>query len=222
MDLKICGVTSRDELDILIQEGASYAGLWTGIGGHPRNLSDAKFLELAERCRDITPIAVCVKRPVRDIWVLLCNTDVRHVQLHGFNPPRDIAFLKERGVTVIKTVHVDDAGLSPIERLVDCYRQAGCDIFLIDRFGGGGNIGSGGVCLGGRMVQTWTERLAGARVWLAGGLTADRISDLSEGSGIEAVDVDSAARLNGGAITRKAARLLVVASSPSQDFEVLT
>ena len=72
------------------------------------------------------------------------------------------------------------------------------------------------------MVQNWMSRLDGARIWLAGGLTADRICDLSEDSDIEAVDVDSAARLNGGEITRKAARLLVTASSPTNLFQQVT
>ncbi|SFR40201.1 hypothetical protein [Litoreibacter janthinus] len=222
MDLKICGVTNCEELDILTQEGAQYAGLWTGIDGHPRNLTDAKFLELAERCTSITPIAVCIKRPVSDLWALLKNTSVRHVQLHGFNSPRDIAFLKDKGMTVIKTVHVDDTGASPIDRLIDAYRSNGCDIFLIDRFGGRQEIGSSGVSLGSQMVQRWMDRLDGARIWLAGGLTADRICDLSESNGIEAVDVDSAARLNGGEITRKAARMLVIASSPTNLFQQVT
>ena len=222
MDLKICGVTNCEELDILSQEGAKYAGLWTGIDGHPRNLKDAKFLELAERCDVISPIAVCIKRPVTDLWKLLKNTNVRHVQLHGFNAPRDISFLKDKGLTVIKTVHVGDTGASPIERLIDTYHTNGCDIFLIDRFGGRHEIGSSGVSLGNQMVQSWMSRLDGARIWLAGGLTADRICDLSEDSDIEAVDVDSAARLNGGEITRKAARLLVTASSPTNLFQQVT
>lgn len=222
MDLKICGVTNYEELDILGQEGAKYAGLWTGINGHPRNLKDTKLLELAERCDVITPIAVCIKRPVTDLWDLLKSTNVRHVQLHGFNAPRDILFLKDKGLTVIKTVHVDDAGTSPIERMIDAYHTNGCDIFLIDRFGGRHEIGSSGVSLETQMVQRWIDRLGGARTWLAGGLTADRICDLSEDSGIETVDVDSAARLNGGEITRKAARLLVTASSPTNLFQQVT
>ncbi|MFW2543710.1 phosphoribosylanthranilate isomerase [Primorskyibacter sp. 2E107] len=219
MDLKICGITNREELDILEQEGAGYAGLWTGIDGHSKSLSDAKFVALAEAAARVRPVAVCVRRPVAELWALLKHAPVRHVQLHGFNAPRDIAFLKDKGLTVIKTVHVDDAGQSPIERLVDPYRQAGCDVFLIDRIGGRGAIGSTGVSLRAATAARWRERLGDARIWLAGGLTPDRISDLSETSEFEAVDVDSAARIKGGAIHRKAARMLVLASSPSTLFQ---
>lgn len=215
MDLKICGITNDQELGILDQEGARYAGLWTGIAGHPRNLNDAHFMRLTERCRFVTPVAVAVKRPVRDLWALLRETKVRHVQLHGFNPPGDIAFLKDKGLTVIKTLHVDDSGNCPLERMIDPYRDAGCDVFLIDRFGGRQAIGSSGVSLCAQQADRWRNALAGARIWLAGGLTAARICELADEDLFEAVDVDSAARLNGGAIHRKAARMLVLASSPS-------
>lgn len=219
MDLKICGITNREELAILDQEGARYAGLWTGIAGHPKNLSDARLAELAESAGQVTPVAVCVKRRVTELWSLLKHTPVRHVQLHGFNAPRDIAFLKDQGVTVIKTVHVDDDGASPIERLIEPYRAAGCDVFLIDRIGGRQAIGSTGVSLDPEVAGQWRDRLNGSRIWLAGGLTPDRICDLSETEGFEAVDVDSAARIRGGAIHRKAARMLVLASSPSTLFK---
>lgn len=220
MDLKICGITSCEELDILIQEGTRYAGLWTGIDNHPRNLSDAKFIELAERCEDVTPVAVCVQRPVAELLKLIQLTKVRHVQLHGFNKPDDLSYLKDHGITLIKTVHVQDDGTCPSERLIDPYIEAGCDVFLIDRFGGRKAIGSSGVSLGRDAVQSWCRRLDGHRIWLAGGLTADRISDLAETEGIETFDVDTAARLKGGAIHRKAARMLVLASSPSDQVQV--
>ena len=219
MDLKICGITQRSELDILNQEGARYAGLWTGIENHPRNLCDARLAELAEACRRVTPVAVCVKRPVRDLWQLLKHTPVRHVQLHGFNPPSDIAYLKAQGVTVIKTVHVTDRGDCPAERLIAPYQAAGCDIFLIDRFGGRAAIGSCGVSLPQEAVSTWLERLQGKRIWLAGGLTADRVSLLADQPLIETVDVDTAARHQGGPIHRKATRMLVLASAPSHQFQ---
>ncbi len=219
MDLKICGITRRDELDVLNQEGVSYAGLWTGINGHRRNLSDARFLELAKACRRVTPIAVCVKRSVRDLWTMLEPTEVRHVQLHGFNSPNDIAFLKERDITVIKTLHIADNGDCPTERLIGPYQDAGCDVFLIDRFGGRQAIGSSGVSLQRGTVARWQSQLFGHCLWLAGGLTADRISDLADEPGIQAVDVDSAARRDGGPIHRKATRMLVLASVPSNQIQ---
>ncbi|UWQ06640.1 hypothetical protein [Aliiroseovarius crassostreae] len=219
MDVKICGITEQSELEILHQEGVRYAGFWTGINGHPHNLHDARFVELTGKCRDVTPVAVCVKRPVRTLWSMLQHTDVRHVQLHGFNAPGDVAFLKAQGCTVIKTLHVTDNGDCPGERLIEGYAKSGCDVFLIDRFGGRQAVGSSGIRLEQPIVQRWQHHLQGHRIWLAGGLTADSISTLADQPGIETVDVDTAARLDGGAIHRKAARMLVLASAPSSQIQ---
>lgn len=214
MDLKICGATSLIDIEILKQEGVRYGGLWTGITGHRRNLSDEDFITFANACGSLAPIAVCVKKPVKELCALLKQTPVKHVQLHGFNLPKDVEYLKERGFTAIKTLHVDETGNCPIERLIDPYKTAGCDVFLIDRFGGGDKIGSSGKSLGAPVIEHWVNRLHGERIWLAGGLTTDRVADLSEYPDIETADVDSAAR-RFDTISRKATRLLAVAAIPS-------
>ncbi len=217
MDLKICGATTLTDIEILQQEGARYVGLWTGIDGHRRNLPDDDFVTLTNACDGLMPIAVCVKKPVAELCKLLQKTPVKHVQLHGFNPPKDIEYLKRHGFIVIKTLHVEETGTCPIDRLVEPYKNAGCDVFLIDRFGGGNDIGSSGKSLQAGVVQHWIDRLQGQRIWLAGGLTTDRIADLSETSDIETVDVDTAAR-RFDTISRKATRLLAVAAIPSDHF----
>lgn len=219
MDIKICGATTLDDIEVLQQGGARYVGLWTGIDGHPRNLCDSEFVRLANACDRITPIAVCVKKPLDDLCALLDKTSVRHVQLHGFNMPTDIRLLKNRGFTVIKTVHVADGGESPVDRLIEAYKAAGCDVFLIDRYGDPNAIGSTGQSLRRDVVDTWARRLKGHRIWLAGGLTFDSVADLSETRVFETADIDSCARRN-GQITPKATRLLVAASAPTEDFRI--
>ncbi len=213
MDIKICGATSREEIEILDDEGVGYVGLWTGVTGHPRNLGDFALKLLAGMCRRITPVAVCVRRPVREVHELLAATNVSHVQLHGFNLPGDIAFLKRKGYSVIKTLHISDAGEAPEARWLDAYDAAETDIYLIDRHDGGGGIGSTGRALDPAIAGHWAERLAGRRIWLAGGLTAPRISEIARRSPVEAVDIDSAAR-EGALIARSATRALVSAARP--------
>jgi phosphoribosylanthranilate isomerase len=217
MDIKICGARLPEEINILQQELVSYAGLWTGISGHPHNLEDNTFRMLAAQCRNVTPIAVCVSKPVESLLALLMPTRVRMVQLHGFNGPRDVAVLKSAGFAVIKTLHLSDDGNCPESRWLSAYRSAGCDVFLMDRFGGPDQIGSSGAALPQAVVRDWCHRLSGDRLWLAGGLAADRIASLSEGTSIETADVDSAAR-HAGLICRKAARMLVTASLPSDHY----
>lgn len=213
MDIKICGVTSRDEITLLEQEGAGYVGLWTGISGHRYNLSDSAFGSLATFCSKVKPVAVCVRRPISEIVALARATGIGHVQLHGFNLPRDIRPLKDAGLTVIKTLHLDRNGGCPEARFLDHYNAAGCDIFLLDSYEGPDEIGSTGRSLPVQVVEDWIARLGGQRIWLAGGLTPDRVSNLSENERIEAADIDSGARYL-GLISRKAIRLLVTASRP--------
>ena len=148
METKICGATRPEEIAILEHEDVRYCGLWTGIAGHPNDLSDAQFASLAACCRNVTPVAVCVRKPVTDLVALLRPTRVRMVQLHGFNTPRDVAELKAAGFTVIKTLHLADQGQCPEARWIAAYDAAGCDIYLMDRFGGPDQIGSCGKALG--------------------------------------------------------------------------
>ncbi|WP_149141621.1 hypothetical protein [Gemmobacter caeruleus] len=217
METKICGARLPEEIDILEQEAVRYCGLWTGIEGHPNDLDDLRFTTLAARCRNLTPVAVCVRKPVQQVIALLTPTRVRMVQLHGFNTPRDVAMLKDAGFTVIKTLHLGEDGACPEARWISAYDKAGCDIYLMDRFGGADQIGSCGKALPEPVLRDWRHRLAGRRLWLAGGLTPDRIALLSEEGGIEAFDIDSAAR-HGGHICRKAARMLVTAARPAESY----
>ncbi|WP_269584447.1 hypothetical protein [Roseibium sp. Sym1] len=218
MDIKICGATTLEEIELLQQEGARYTGLWTGIDGHRYNLDDTLFHTLADRCRRIIPVAVCVRKPVAGLVNLLKETRVRHVQLHGFNAPRDVALLKQAGYTVIKTLHLKDDGSCLEERWIEAYAKLGTDIFLADRYQDPSRIGSTGQPLPDSVAEKWMGRLAGHRIWLAGGLNVERVSLLSEGGRVETADIDTAAR-HLGKIARKASRLLVTASRPAGLFK---
>lgn len=218
MEIKICGATTLREIALLESEGARYAGLWTGIEGHRYNLGDALFQTLAERCRRITPVAVCVRKPIARLIEHLKQTPVRHVQLHGFNAPKDIATLKDAGFTVIKTLHLTDDGKCLEDRWIDAYAKAGADVFLADRFQDSSMIGSTGKALPDTIVDTWLARLPGHRIWLAGGLNAERVATLSEKALVETADIDSAARQN-GKISRRQTRLLMTACQPADLYK---
>lgn len=210
MDIKICGARSATDITALENAGATYAGLWSGIDGHPNDLPDADFRKLVNACRQVIPIAVCVRKPVPALLDLLAGTGVRHVQLHGFNPPGDVWALKQAGCQVIKTLHVSADGFCPEARWLGAYTDAGVDIFLLDRFDSATRIGSTGHALPDQVLTNWTGRLFGHRIWLAGGLTAERLPALAAQSRIETVDIDSAAR-NDSLICVHAVRALVQA-----------
>ncbi len=211
MDIKICGLRLRDEVEAVESAGVTYAGLWTGIEGHANNLSDGAFMELSSLFTRVTPVAVCIGRPFERVIDLTMRSLVGHVQLHGFNTPSDIELMKARGLTVIKTLHITPDGFCPEERWLDAYIKAGADIFLLDRFEGTQQIGSTGRSLDDDIVSAWCNRLAGQRIWLAGGLNAARLGALAGSGAVETADIDSAARRH-GQIHPRAVRDLVTAA----------
>lgn len=197
MELKICGATRLDEIEILNHCQVSYVGLWSGIENHPRSLPEARLRQLAAACRGPKPVVVCVRPSWPAPGEMMQRCGVKWVQLHGFTSPTDVARLRQQGLSIIKTLHVNDAGECPELRWLTAYDDAGVDIYLIDRFVDKRQIGSTGQALPVRVVENMVEQLAGRRLWLAGGIHAASIGSLAQMAGIEALDIDSAARKDG-------------------------
>ena len=194
MNLKICGATSVREINLLDSVGVKFVGLWTSISGHQRNLNDDNFAKLATRCRRVKPVAVCVKPDVEHVAQLCESTGVEWVQLHGFGPPRQVTEFKERGLKVIKTLHVTDTGQCPEIRWLDAYDKAGTNVFLIDRFVDRQAIGSTGQSLPSNVLRKTVERLSGQHIWLGGGLNINNLEDTFDYPEIDVIDIDNAAR----------------------------
>lgn len=197
MELKICGATRFDEIDILNHCQVNYVGLWSGIENHPRSLSESRLRQLAAACRGPKPVVVCVRPAYPALGEMMRRCEVEWVQLHGFTSPVDVARLRQQGLSIIKTLHVNDAGECPELRWLAAYDDAGVDIYLIDRFLNGQQIGSTGQMLPKSVVETMVTQLAGRRLWLAGGINAASVGTMAKMPGIEALDIDSAARLDG-------------------------
>ncbi len=164
---------------------------------------------LAKACNGPQPVAVCVKPVFPQLGEVLQRCAIPWLQLHGFTPPRDVARLKQQQLKIIKTLHVSDNGDCPELRWLPDYDAAGVDIYLIDRFVDCQRLGSTGQALSRTVRETLLTRLAGRRIWLAGGISADTIGEFAAIPGIEALDIDSAARSNG--IIGEPLRALVLA-----------
>jgi phosphoribosylanthranilate isomerase len=197
MKLKVCGATTLDEINLINQCAVDYIGLWTGITHHPRSLAENKLHVLAAACHKPQPVAVCVRPAYPALGEMLQRCGIHWLQLHGFTTPGDVARLKKQGLAIIKTLHIGDNGDCPELRWLEAYDNAGVDVYLIDRFVDRQQLGSTGQALPQTVIDTMVVRLAGRRVWLAGGITASTISEFAGKPGIEALDVDSAARRNG-------------------------
>ncbi|OMH29122.1 hypothetical protein [Motiliproteus sp. MSK22-1] len=194
MNLKICGATSVREISLLDSVGVKFVGLWTSISGHKRNLDDDHFTTLATRCRRVKPVAVCVKPDIEHVANLCESTGVEWVQLHGFGPPSQVQEFNKRGLKVIKTLHVTDAGDCPEIRWLDDYDKAGVNVFLIDRFVDRQAIGSTGQSLPPRVLRETIDLLSGRHIWLGGGLNICNLADTFDYPEIDVIDIDNAAR----------------------------
>lgn len=205
MKIKICGATRLSEIEIANQCAVDYIGLWIGIEQHPRTLAEEMLAQLTRACNGPQPVAVCIKPPRPGMIDALKRSDVQLLQLHGFTPPGEVARLKQQQLKIIKALHVSDSGDCPELRWLPDYDAAGVDVYLIDRFVDRQRPGSTGQALPRPVIDSLLARLQGRRIWLAGGIAAATIGSFAAIPGIEALDIDSAARRDGviGAPLRK-------------------
>ncbi|MFF5449530.1 N-(5'-phosphoribosyl)anthranilate isomerase [Streptomyces sp. NPDC012888] len=210
--LKVCGATSREDVELLGAAGADLIGLWRGVPGGHADLPPGRFTALAEACRAAgaaapgrpapEPMLVTFLRTPAAILDAARTADVRWLQLHGYQPPGVVAAIK-RGwpeATVVKVLHVT-GDACPERPLLASYERAGTDLFLFDAVGAGGRVGSTGRSLEPDVVIDLAE--ATSRPFLvAGGISAANRTHYEKVAAhprFAGVDVDTAARDRTGA-----------------------
>ncbi len=144
--LKICGVTNREDAEIISTSGADYCGILVNVDCSERSLSFDKAVEIA-KASTISNV------------ILLWNPDINlaekvdqiikpfAIQLLSFESPEFVRLLKKRlSCKIWKTIHfpVGEKQATPDE-----YIEAGVDALLIDsiddskefaRLGGTGKV----------------------------------------------------------------------------------
>lgn len=176
MITKVCGATSRHDLEVLATAGADMVGLWHGIPGGRADLSATELARLAAAARTARqpqPVLVTFIRDPAELADILAATRVRWVQLHGYQPPGVVRELKARGpagLTVVKVLHLRDREC-PEHGLIGAYERAGTDVFLLDAMTAGGRIGSTSHRLTSGAVSEMAGRLS-LPFLLAGGICA--------------------------------------------------
>jgi phosphoribosylanthranilate isomerase len=196
--LKTCGATTKDDIDLLAAAGADLVGLWHGVPGGPAELPLDRLADLAEAARStgvLRPVLVTfLGDPVR-LAEVAAHTGIDWVQLHAYQSPPVVRSLVANGLTVVKVLHVADNGCVE-RRLIPAYERAGTDMFLLDRVGADGRVGSTGVRLPEAALVDLVPQL-NRPFLLAGGIRADNRVDypwLTAHPGFLGIDVDTAAR----------------------------
>lgn len=184
--VKICGLTSADDLRNAIEAGAAFVGL-NFYPRSPRKLSfDQASRLLAAIPESVTSVALLVD-PDDALAARAAGLGVGIVQLHGSETPARVAEIRElTGLPVMKAIGI--GGRQDLAR-IPAY-EAVADWIMVDA-----RPPEGATRPGGNAVSFDWRLIAGrqwARPWmLAGGLTAGNVAEAVRLTGADVVDVSS-------------------------------
>ena len=190
--VKICGLTRGADLRAAIDAGADAVGVITEVPvDTPREVDRAAAAELlADVPPFVTSTLVTMPDTPEEAVELVRTTEPDAIQLHGEWTADEIGYVRaETGVKVLCTVDADDHGRAEaLDTVVDA--------LVVDstRESGAGGTGE---------THDWaatgalSDRLT-SPVVLAGGLTAENVSEAVRIADPFAVDVASGVELTGG------------------------
>lgn len=185
--VKICGLTSPQDMDAVAQAGAHYAGL-NFFAKSPRYVSPDQAREIALAAPvGVAKVALFVNADDAQIDAVMERVPLDFLQLHGQETPERLAELRARhGLPIIKAVGV--AGKDDLAAL-DLYAAA-ADMLLVDAKPPKDAVLPGGNGL----AFDW--RLIANRRWtlpwmLAGGLTPANVAEAIGLTGAAQVDAAS-------------------------------
>ncbi len=135
--IKICGLTNREDIELVAHSGADFGGLLVNIDS-PRGVT----LENAQRLSANAPlpiVAVTMNETAESIIRVAFELQPAALQLHGAEPPGCVAQVKRNvEAEVWKVVHLlarDDGAAPETEEIIQhirAYQDAGADRILID------------------------------------------------------------------------------------------
>jgi phosphoribosylanthranilate isomerase len=196
MKIKICGVVTPGEIELLCHAGIDGAGLWHGVPGGEADLSRDRFRRYAAFARElgVEPVLVTFGADV--------DFDVKYVQLHAYQLPKVVQALRRPGRHIVKVLHIR-GGRCVEERLIGAYERAGVNTFLLDVTARDGRVGSTGETLPPDVAGRVVERIK-RPFYLAGGITADRraaYAELMAHPGFRGIDISTGARDTDGQLS---------------------
>jgi len=183
--VKICGVTSEADARAAVVAGADYVGL-NFVPTSPRRVSVARGIEIARAAQGAMVVAVFADADVEEVRRTVHAVGPELVQFHGAEPPE---YCLGWDRPVIKAVRAPEA--DALAALAAGYRGVG--YLLVDAWVPG-RIGGTGVPLDPDVAGI----LDPTRLFVAGGLDADRVAAVVERLRPYAVDVASGVESSAG------------------------
>jgi phosphoribosylanthranilate isomerase len=166
--VKICGLTRPEDAEQAAGAGASYLGVV--LAGGPRRVSFAKAADVVAASRGVPVLGVFGDQSVEQILSLARDVGLSGAQLHGPYSRDDAARLKSAGLIVWRVVRI--ASPADLDRLGEAALDA--ETVLVEPRVPHA-AGGAGAPLDLAIAVEARSRLAGARMALAGGLTAETV-----------------------------------------------
>lgn len=184
---KICGLTEAAHVRAAAEGGAAYVG-FVFFAASPRTLTPEAAASLsAEAPPGVAKVGLFVDPSDAALAVTLARCPLDMIQLHGTEPPRRVAEVREAtGLPVMKALPI--AGAEDVAR-IEAYEGV-ADQLLCDAKPKPGAAVPGGA------GEAFDWALLAGRVWrrpwlLAGGLRAETVAEAAAISGASQVDVSS-------------------------------
>ena len=187
VSVKICGISTVDDVRACAGAGANYMGL-VFFEKSPRNITIPAARDLALAApMGLAKVALVVNPSDAELDAIAGIVPLDMIQLHGRETPERVAEVKARyGLPVMKAVGIADANDLP--KLESYFGVA--DQILVDA-----KPPKGGELPGGNGLS-FDWRLIAGRRWpcpwmLAGGLTPENVAEAVKMTGTKQVDVSS-------------------------------
>jgi phosphoribosylanthranilate isomerase len=208
--IKICGIMRPDEAAFAAAAGASYLGVVFAEG--TRTVTSDIATEIVAAARGVAVMGVFADQAVDEILQICDRAGLSGAQLHGTYSPASAARVRAAGLEVWRVVRI--AAPSDLDLLGEAVNES--DAVLVEPKVAHVR-GGAGLSLDLAVAREARARLAGHPMALAGGLTAETVSEALALVRPEIVDVSSGVeRLPGIKDLDKIARFVeaVFAHSP--------
>lgn len=184
MKLKICGVTTVEEAEILKNAGVDYAGLnFVPSSSRCISLEQAKAVMAVLKGSGIGAVGLFQDQPVDMISEYVRELDIDYVQLHGDESPE-----YARAVTkqIIKAIAIKPG--AGVDELISYIKDYPAEYFVLDR----AQQGRGDLVdlkLAAQVVQTFPDK-----IYLAGGLNSANLAEVVSKVHPYGIDISSGVR----------------------------
>jgi phosphoribosylanthranilate isomerase len=216
--IKICGVTSAKDAQLIALAGADAIGL-NFYPESPRYVDPSAADKIAAAISPkLARVGVFVNSSVETIKETADRLQLNWVQLHGNEPPEMIAALA--GHSVLKAFRIGADGWDAAQRFLDECRARGAipSAVLLDA-AVPGEYGGTGRTIDWQSVAAARSKLAGLPIVLAGGLTPFNVGEAITTAKPDAVDVASGVESKSGAKDLILIRAFVTAAKKTFDAD---